>query len=141
MENGDAPPRVEPDDGELGLNEPITRRDFLNASLLGAGAALLHLPAPARLGAQSFHEWTGPGGVGDYARSNGNTWEVIEAAHGLRDGRYAAARLDAADTGETCDLVVAGRRPIPTAQSSSSTITPSGAVKRSATSSWSTASR
>ena len=27
-------------------------------------------------------DWTGPGGIGDYARSNGNTHEVVNAAHG-----------------------------------------------------------
>ena len=28
-------------------------------------------------------EWTGPGGIGDYIRSNGNTHEVVNAAHSM----------------------------------------------------------
>src|SRR5687768_8364188 len=46
----DAPPsplRPMPDD--LGLDQPITRRDFLNAAAVGAGAALLAGASPASL--------------------------------------------------------------------------------------------
>ncbi|MBV8223227.1 MAG: NAD(P)/FAD-dependent oxidoreductase, partial [Candidatus Eremiobacteraeota bacterium] len=63
----------------------ITRRDFVNGVLIGAGASLLRAPAPAR--AQELtSSWTGYGGVGDYANSNGNTADVVNAAHGIRDG-------------------------------------------------------
>jgi spermidine dehydrogenase len=32
--------------------------------------------------------WTGPGGIGDYAQSNGNVHETVNTAHGLRDGHW-----------------------------------------------------
>ncbi|MCW5982247.1 MAG: NAD(P)-binding protein [Bryobacteraceae bacterium] len=84
-----------------------TRRDFLNGVLLGSGAALLHAPAPAE-GAPPIPGFNGPGGVGDYALSNGNRWEVLEAAHRIRDGAYRARTVAAADTGERFDLVIVG---------------------------------
>jgi spermidine dehydrogenase len=94
-------------DRDLGLDQRITRRDFLNATLLGAGTALLSQP-PQASGQSSRADWTGYGGVGDYAASNGNTWEVVEAAHGVRDGRYDNALGRAINTGETYDMVVVG---------------------------------
>ena len=105
------------DNDALGVNTPITRKDFLNASLLGLGAALLHTPSPlaamagisehSRVAPPSADSWTGPGGVGDYAASNGNTKPVLDAAHKIRDGVYARAGAPT-DTGETYDLVVVG---------------------------------
>lgn len=106
-EDGDDLPR---------LSDKITRKDFLNTALIGAGAALLGAPSPAaalvrmgadREGAPRTDAWTGPGGVGDYATSNGNTKAVMDAAHGIRDGVYAKAPK-ATNTGEVYDLVVVG---------------------------------
>jgi spermidine dehydrogenase len=100
-----------------GDGDGITRKDFLNATLLGAGASLLSTPAPVswllRLGGEPGRrerqdEWTGYGGVGDYASSNGNTWPVLEAAHRIRDGDYTTLPENAIDTGETWDLVIVG---------------------------------
>ena len=101
-------------DRRLGLNEGITRRDFLGGALLGSGNALLSGAVPQ--GAQARQaptdwlgpDWDGPGGVGEYARSNGNTSEVMAAAHGLRDGVYRELPSDTRDTGELYDLVVVG---------------------------------
>ena len=107
-------PAAEPltsEERELGLDTPITRRDFLDASLMATGAALLRTPAPLeRQGAPINPEWDGFGGVGDYARSHGNTWASIQAAHALRDGKLGgpAARSKAVDTGESYDLIVVG---------------------------------
>jgi len=89
------------------LDSQITRRDFLNAALLGAGAALLDLPAPQYLLAQTSN-LDGYGGVGDYADSNGNTENVIRLAHRIRDGYYEKLPADVIDTGETFDMVVIG---------------------------------
>ncbi|MBZ0154789.1 MAG: NAD(P)-binding protein [Alphaproteobacteria bacterium] len=91
----------------LGMEQKITRRDFLNAVLLGAGAALLDLPAPLH-GAAQTDQWDGYGGVGDYAASHGNTAEIVRTAHGVREGLYDAPMPDVADTGEIFDLVVVG---------------------------------
>jgi spermidine dehydrogenase len=99
----------------LGMGRDITRRDFLNASLLGAGAALLNANAPglARASQASVvatplvgDDWYGYGGIGDYAASHGNTPDVVNTAHGLRDGRFEAR--DVGDTGEVYDAVIVG---------------------------------
>src|SRR5579883_934753 len=79
----------------------IVRRDFLNFTLLGAGAALLKMPAPAF----AADRYTGYGGVGDYARSNGDPLPVIEAGHKLRDAAYGS---QAVDTGEPFDAIIVG---------------------------------
>ncbi len=90
----------------LGLDAPITRRDFVNGVLGGLAAGALAPEASAAPPA-SRDDWTGPGGIGDYARSNGNTREVVDAAHVLRDGRLDARRLPDPVDGDY-DLVVVG---------------------------------
>jgi spermidine dehydrogenase len=87
----------------LGLDAPISRRDFLNGGLAAAGGALA-VPA----GSAVADTFTGYGGVGDYARANGNTWPVVQAAHRLRDGGYNQAVMDAARDAGQFDLVVVG---------------------------------
>ena len=67
----------------LGMHEPIDRRDFMNSVLLASGSALLGSLSPCQMLAAD--DWTGYAGVGDYARSNGNTYEVITAGHQIRD--------------------------------------------------------
>jgi spermidine dehydrogenase len=106
------------EDRDLGLDVQITRKDFLNTTLLGLGGMLLASAAPAwaresgsRAVAQagaSTDAWTGFGGVGDYARANGNTKPVLEAAHRVRDGVYAKLPASVIDTGERYDVVVVG---------------------------------
>lgn len=80
----------------------IIRRDFLNGTLLGLGSTLLRAAAPAA------DVWTGYGGVGDYANSNGNTWPVMTAAHKLRDGAYRGSVSTSVATGEPFDVIVVG---------------------------------
>ena len=100
----------------LGLNQSITRRDFLNSTLLGSGALLLNPLSPAQLMVQKAadktsatnDDWTGYGGVGDYANSNGNTTAVFEAGHRIRDGEFETAPSNFVDTGEIYDCVVVG---------------------------------
>ncbi|HYV97620.1 MAG TPA: NAD(P)-binding protein [Gemmatimonadaceae bacterium] len=98
-------------DDEIGFGAPITRKDFLNTTLLGAGVALISAVAPAdartALPADK-DDFTGYGGVGDYAASNGNTKAVVDAAHRLRDGAYKKGFTNVTDTGETFDLVIVG---------------------------------
>lgn len=96
----------------------ITRRDFVGGTLAGSGAALLTAAAPlagcsgpagpsASKGVFS-DPWTGYGGVGDYARSNGNVAGVREAAHLIRDGFASELTEQAIDTGEVYDMVIVG---------------------------------
>ncbi|MGY8796099.1 MAG: NAD(P)-binding protein, partial [Woeseiales bacterium] len=98
-----------------GLN--ITRRDFVNATLYGTGAALMTMQAPAfarpdkvtTTSAGVDAAWYGYGGVGDYASSHGNTPEVANTAHNLRDGMYAdGSGIDIIDLDETYDLIIVG---------------------------------
>jgi spermidine dehydrogenase len=96
---------------QLGMTAPITRRDFVNGTLVGTGAALLAgcgsaSKAAAAPFAPSGSPWTGYGGVGDYAWANGNTEAVIEAAHGIRDRTYPETSARPID--EQADLVVVG---------------------------------
>ena len=98
------------------MTNDISRRDFLGATLLASGAQLLNPFSPAQLLAKQPHaalpasteDWNGYGGVGEYADSNGNTWEVLRAGHKLRDANPSAFLKDAADTGELYDCVVVG---------------------------------
>jgi spermidine dehydrogenase len=97
---------------ELGMDSNITRRDFLNAVALGTGAALLSAAPPAAAGvaasASAPDQWADYSGVGDYARCNGNTWEVVTAGHSIRDAFYEKRIAGASPTGETYDLVIVG---------------------------------
>ena len=98
----------------------ITRRDFVGGTLVGTGAALLSMASPGAIRTAQAQtvpakmtglgpDWTGPGGIGDYARSNGNTHEVVNAAHGgIRNQQYDAMLRAAHDTGEELDAVVVG---------------------------------
>jgi len=91
------------------MDSSITRRDFLGATLVGAGAALLDGLTPAQiLGATAEDDWTGFGGIGDYRHSNGNTLEVLQAGHKLRDGAYSSLLADPIETNEIYDCVVVG---------------------------------
>jgi spermidine dehydrogenase len=98
---------------------PITRRDFIGGTLIGSGAALLAAKAPGLVsGAQAQtisapltgldKSWTGPGGVGDYAGANGNTHDVVNAAHTFRNGDFDLRVRSATKTGEHYDVVVVG---------------------------------
>lgn len=94
----------------------VTRRDFVGSTLIGAGAALLFAQAPSAMTrkpkplpwAVLGKEWDGPGGVGDYAASNGNTASVVNAAHSVRDGYWNKVSGDVRDLDEEYDLVVVG---------------------------------
>src|SRR5271166_2335640 len=89
------------------MDREITRRDFLGSTLLGCGAALLDGLTPAQLLAAQ-DDWTGFGGIGEYASSNGNTLEVLQAGHKMRDGAYRPLPADTIDTGELFDCVIVG---------------------------------
>jgi len=95
----------QPDDDRLGMNEPISRRDFLNGALLAGAGLYLNGRAPVISPADAFN---GYGGVGDYRHSNGNTWEVLSAGHAMRDGAFEKRVATATDTREMYDLVCVG---------------------------------
>jgi len=90
----------------LGMREPIDRRDFMNSVLLASGSALLGSLSPSQMLAAD--DWTGYAGVGDYSRSNGNTYEVITAGHQIRDKVFSKTPPEVIDTGEVFDCVIVG---------------------------------
>ena len=100
----------------LGMDRSITRRDFLGSTLLASGAQLLQPLSPAEFLAQqagqswpgTAEDWNGYGGIGDYANSNGNTWEVLSAGHRLRGAQDPPDLASAHDTGELYDCVIVG---------------------------------
>jgi spermidine dehydrogenase len=103
-------------DRAIGVDNSITRRDFLGSTLLASGAGLLSGLNPAQLlamgsgspaGAEK-DDWTSYGGIGEYSRSNGNTFEVMNTGHKMRDGGFDPLPADTIDTGETYDCVVVG---------------------------------
>lgn len=115
------------DKSKKNMKPAITRRDFVGGTLVGSGVALLTAnapglvsPASAAVGGREFPQtipaalntldesWTGPGGVGDYATANGNTHNVVNAAHTFRNRDFDARIEQASDTGEHFDLVVVG---------------------------------
>lgn len=99
--------------GDSQLGADITRRDFVNGTLVGVGATLLGAAAPASGAGPKpmpavVDPWTGYGGVGDYANSNGNVASVRDAAHLIRDGLSSSMMDDIEDTGEEYDMVIIG---------------------------------
>lgn len=89
------------------MDASITRRDFLGSALLASGSALLAGMTPAELLAQDDN-FTGYGGVGEYSTANGNTWDVLEAGHAIRDRLYDPLPAGIIDTGESYDCVIIG---------------------------------
>lgn len=96
----------------------ITRRDFINGVVLGAGTShaifhtgVLHADGAAAGSAplrRPASDWYGYGGVGDYAASHGNTPAVVEAAHRIRDGVYEHVDPVRLPVDESYDVVVVG---------------------------------
>jgi len=76
----------------------------VNGALVAGAGVLLngHLPATA----SPADAFDGYSGIGDYRGANGNTYEVMSAAHAMRDGLFE--HRTAVDTGEMYDLVAVG---------------------------------
>ncbi len=97
--------KAEPEDRTLGMDEKITRQDFLSSTLL-ASTTLLLGKSPLEL--LSKDNWTGYGGLGDYANSNGNTFEVMTEGHKIRDNAFGPSKQNINDTREMFDCVIVG---------------------------------
>lgn len=95
-----------PGDRALGMQQPISRRDFLNSTLLASGGLLMRGVCPMQLLAEA--DWTGYGGIGDYSNSNGNTRAVLDAGHRIRDGEFETMPSNVIDTGEIYDCAIVG---------------------------------
>jgi spermidine dehydrogenase len=104
----------EKNDGELGMNREITRRDFLNGVAIGTGATILggSIGTQELFAAAAFDE-VAPEKAADYyppARLGirGNHDGSFSVAHRMRDGESASSLGDAVDTRESYDLVIVG---------------------------------
>jgi spermidine dehydrogenase len=95
------------EDKSLGMDQRISRRDFLNSALLASGSLLMTSATPLQLLGEE-DAWTGYRGVGDYSKSNGNTLEVLTAGHRIRDGEFDRPPANVVETGETFDCVIVG---------------------------------
>ena len=99
---------------KIKLNANISRRDFIGGTLVGVGAVLLYSYKDViNTVSKDPHgvindSWTGYGGIGDYAISNGNVASTRDAAHLIRDGFTNKMRADAEETDEEYDMVIIG---------------------------------
>jgi spermidine dehydrogenase len=88
---------------------PFTRRDFLDATLLASGGALLAGASPLELLTARDADFDGYGGIGDYAGANGDTLAVLTEGHKIRDRAYdLVSPRDVADAGSVDCVVVGG---------------------------------
>ena len=95
----------------LGLNQSISRRDFLEGALVastGLAVASSPLELLAQANAPATGAWTGYTGEGDYKLSAGNSEQVVHNAHAVRDGAYDQLPSPITDTGEIYDCAVVG---------------------------------
>lgn len=102
----------------------ISRRDFVAGTLVGFGggalvgygatrgksaAPIVAQHATRQIPIGVFNDpWTGYGGVGDYAISNGNVASLRDTAHLIRDDYTETMMEDTVDTGEEYDMVIVG---------------------------------
>jgi len=100
------------DDKKLGMDRPITRRDFLNGVAVGASGAVAESVLPAlalgtlvpSLAAQDQPGYYPPALTGLRGSHAGS----FEAAHAARDGKFRAKNAKETDSKETYDLVIVG---------------------------------
>lgn len=89
-------------DHELGLDRPITRRDFLNGAIVTIGASV----APGLLiSRQAAAQRVYPPALTGLRGHHPGSFEVM---HAIRDGEFSQSMNSAVETGETYDLVVVG---------------------------------
>lgn len=93
------------EDRRLGMGEGTTRRDFLN----GRSRPLRTCPIAGH-NPGGIDDFSGYGGIGDYAHANGNTLPVLTAAHRVRDGLHdvLSAAPSLGEDVESYDLVIVG---------------------------------
>lgn len=92
-------------DKRLGMDRPITRRDFLDGIAITAGGAMaLHALGPQKAQAQAAMQAYPPREDG----MRGQTDAAQHVMHAVRDGTYWESAGSPKDTGEHYDLVVVG---------------------------------
>ncbi len=91
-------------DRQLGMDRPITRRDFLNGFKLAVGASLLPASLFGVVGVDTGKSYYPPALTGMRGSHPGS----FEVAHSLRDGAFWQQAGAPRETGERYDLVVVG---------------------------------
>src|SRR5262252_6092599 len=91
-------------DRELGIDRPITRRDFLDGVAVAVGGAMLAMHAPS-LSAEETNSADYPPAM---TGLRGDQKNVYEIAHKLRDGKAWDSLGSPEKSSETYDLVVVG---------------------------------
>lgn len=99
----------EASDRKLGMDRPISRRDFLDGIAIAAGTSLLHMGCRPSEPEVPFAPERDPSYYPPALTGlRGNHPGSFEIAHQLRDGTLAASIGKPRDTGERYDLVVVG---------------------------------
>ena len=95
-------------DRELGMDRPITRRDFMDGVAMAIGAVML--PKAAMGAASGFLEAQDKPGYDPpiLHQMRGSYPGSFETAHSLRDGTFWQTAGKPIDTGEAYDLVIVG---------------------------------
>src|SRR5580692_10196998 len=96
------------EDRYLGMDRPITRRDFMNGAAMVIGAAMLPtaraFSGANPLGPQNEPRYDPPVKTG----LRGSHLGSFEIAHSLRDGTFWESAGKPVESGETYDLVIVG---------------------------------
>ena len=99
-------------DKRLGMNRPITRRDFLNGVAVGASGVVAESLLPAGAFASPGPAQAAQDQLGYYPPAltglRGSHVGSFEAAHSVRDGKFPSKGAKAVDSKEAYDLVVVG---------------------------------
>src|SRR5947209_13642048 len=95
-------------DRYLGMDRPITRRDFMNGAAMMIGAVML--PGGNKFGSSAHSEPQDRPGYDPSSLTGlrGSHPGSFEIAHSLRDGSFWESAGKPIDTRETYDLVVVG---------------------------------
>src|SRR5215468_9787836 len=101
-------PPQPPSDHEIGMDRPITRRDFLNGAAMAIGSSVLSpnanlLPGQSKK-RQNLEGYYPPASTG----LRGSHLGSFEIAHRLRDGTFWKTIGKPANSGEAYDLIVVG---------------------------------
>ncbi|MEO8451652.1 MAG: NAD(P)-binding protein [Gemmatimonadota bacterium] len=92
-------------DRDLGMDRPISRRDFLDGVAIGVGGAML---APHLLRAEAFPAPTGAYYPPALTGLRGSHPGAFEAFHALRDGQFWKTAPAVVAANEAYDLVIVG---------------------------------
>ncbi|MFZ0898665.1 MAG: NAD(P)-binding protein [Candidatus Sulfotelmatobacter sp.] len=95
-------------DRYLGMNRPITRRDFMNSAAMVIGASML--PTAPAFGVTNPLETQNEPGYDPPVKAGlrGSHPGSFEIAHSLRDGTFWESAGKPVESGETYDLVIVG---------------------------------